>query len=86
MEEMKETTSLTLYDLVFLSFWRIPLPLSDIYGSGGAPTGVSRKGKAPPLEQGRGKYSPPANPIRVTARASERRDNGIRLRKTSAIT
>ena len=32
-------------------------------GSSGVPIEVSRKGKAPPLEWGRGKYSPPANPI-----------------------
>jgi len=32
-------------------------------GSSGAPIEVSRKGKAPPLERGKGKYSPPANPI-----------------------
>jgi len=32
-------------------------------GSSGAPIEVSRKGKASPLEAGRGRYSPPANPI-----------------------
>jgi len=32
-------------------------------GSSGAPIEVSRKGKAPPLERGRGKHSLPANPI-----------------------
>jgi len=32
-------------------------------GSSGVPIEVSRKGKASPLEAGRGKYSPPANPI-----------------------
>jgi len=30
---------------------------------------VSRKGKASPLEAGRGKYSPPASPDRVTVEA-----------------
>ncbi|MFH1624396.1 MAG: hypothetical protein ABID54_04475 [Pseudomonadota bacterium] len=30
---------------------------------------VSRKGKASPLEAGRGEYSPPASPERVTAEA-----------------
>jgi hypothetical protein len=43
---------------------------------------VSRKGKAPPLERGRGRHSSPANPGRVTARAWEQRDNGVHLSKT----
>jgi hypothetical protein len=43
---------------------------------------AERKGKAPPLERGRGRHSSPANPGRVTARASEQRDNGVRLSKT----
>ncbi|MFH1625848.1 MAG: hypothetical protein ABID54_11950 [Pseudomonadota bacterium] len=30
---------------------------------------MSRRGKASPLEAGRGKYSPPASPERVTAEA-----------------
>jgi len=38
---------------------------------------VSRKGKAGPLEAGRGKYSPPANTGRVTSEALKRRDNGV---------
>ncbi len=59
--------------------WRTPLSLNDVSGSSGVPIEVSRKGKAPPLERGRGKYSPPANPDRVTARALERRDNGVLL-------
>jgi len=46
-------------------------------GAVGHPLRVSRKGKAGPLEAGRGKYSPPANPKRVTAVASERRDGGV---------
>jgi hypothetical protein len=37
----------------------------------GDPSRVSRKGKARPLEPGRGKHSPPANPERVTAGALE---------------
>jgi hypothetical protein len=42
---------------------------------------VSRKGKASPLEAGRGKYSPPAKPERVTSKAWKRRDNGVHVRK-----
>jgi len=38
---------------------------------------VSRKGKASPLEAGRGKYSPPASPERVTSEALKRRDRGV---------
>jgi hypothetical protein len=38
---------------------------------------VSRKGKAGPLEAGRGKYSPPANPERVTSEGLKRRDKGV---------
>jgi len=45
--------------------------------AGEAGSEVSRKGKAPSLERGRGKYSPPANPDRVTAEAVERRNNGF---------
>jgi hypothetical protein len=33
---------------------------------------VSRKGKASPLEAGRGRYSPPANPERVTSKVLEK--------------
>jgi hypothetical protein len=49
----------------------------------GYPSRGSRKGKAGPLEAGRGKYSPPANPERVTSEALKRRDNGVlqKLRK-----
>jgi hypothetical protein len=43
-----------------------PLFLSESGGEVGYPSRVSRKGKAGPLEAGRGKYSPPANPERVT--------------------
>ncbi len=42
----------------------------------GDPSRVSRKGKARPLEPGRGKHSPPANLERVTAGALERKGNG----------
>jgi hypothetical protein len=35
---------------------------------------VSRKGKAPPLERGRGRYSPSANTGRVIAKALKRGD------------
>jgi len=41
---------------------------------------VSRKGKARPSEAGRGKYSPPANPDRVTAEAMKRRNEGFHFR------
>ncbi|MFH1625187.1 MAG: hypothetical protein ABID54_08560 [Pseudomonadota bacterium] len=40
---------------------------------------MSRKGKASPSEAGRGKYSPPASPERVTAEVPERRDKGVHL-------
>jgi hypothetical protein len=43
----------------------------------GYPSRVSGKGKAGPLEAGRGKYSPPANPERVTLEALKRRDDGF---------
>jgi len=46
---------------------------------------VSRKGKASPLEAGRGKYSPPANPERVTSKAWKRRDNGVPLSKIKNV-
>ena len=48
----------------------------------GHPSRVSRKGKAGPSEAGKGKYSPPANPERVTAGASERRDGGVLLQRS----
>jgi hypothetical protein len=51
-----------------LSLQCTPLSLSDIRGSGRAPPRVSRKGKTPPLERGRGIHSSPANPERVTVR------------------
>jgi hypothetical protein len=46
---------------------------------------VSRKGKAGPLEAGRGKHSPPANPERVTSEALKRKDNGVLLEKPESI-
>jgi hypothetical protein len=46
---------------------------------------VSGKGKAGPLEVGRGKYSPPANPERVTSKALKRRDNGVLSTKTESF-
>ncbi|MFB0505530.1 MAG: hypothetical protein ACETWT_02240 [Thermodesulfobacteriota bacterium] len=42
---------------------------------------MSRKGKASPLEAGRGKYSPPANPERVTSEGLKRRDKGVHVSK-----
>ena len=47
----------------------------------GYPSRVSRKGKAGPLEAGRGKYSPPANPERVASEGLKRRDKGVHLLK-----
>jgi hypothetical protein len=47
----------------------------------GYPSRVSRKGKASPLEAGRGKYSPPASPERVTSKAQKRKDKGFRSSK-----
>jgi hypothetical protein len=41
--------------------------LSEYAGSSGAPIEGSRKGKAPPLERGRGKVFPACEPDRVTA-------------------
>jgi len=46
---------------------------------------VSRKGKAGPLEAGKGKYSPPANPERVTSEGLKRRDKGVHLLKILLI-
>ncbi len=46
--------------------------MSDVAGEVGYPSRVSRKGKARPLEPGRGKNSPPANPEGVTSGALER--------------
>jgi hypothetical protein len=57
-------------------------PLATFAEAVGHPPRVSRKGKAPPLERGRGRRSSPANPGRVSARASERGDNGVYLSKT----
>ncbi len=42
---------------------------------------AERKGKAGPLEAGRGKYSPPANPERVTSEGLKRRDKGVHMSK-----
>jgi len=54
-------------------FKETPLFLSESGGEVGYPSRVSRKGKAGPLEAGRGKYSPPANPERVTLEPLKRR-------------
>jgi len=50
----------------------------------GYPSRVSRKGKAGPLEAGRGKYSPPASSEGVTPEALKRRDNGVPPMRTFA--
>jgi len=57
-------------------------------GEVGHPSRVSRKGKASPLEGGRGKYSPPASPERVTSGAFERRGDSVlqKLRKLVYLT
>jgi hypothetical protein len=47
----------------------------------GDPSRVSRKGKASPLEAGRGKYSPPANPERVTSEGLKGRNKGVHVSK-----
>ena len=46
---------------------------------------MSRKGKAAPSERRRGRNSPPANPERVTAGASERRGNGVHRMKSKEV-
>jgi hypothetical protein len=51
----------------------------------GYPSRVSRKGKAGPLEAGRGKYSPPANPERVSSKAWKRRENGVLLGRSESV-
>ena len=52
----------------------------------GRPKGsAERKGKAGPLEAGRGKYSPPASPEGVTSEALKRRDNSVRISKIKYI-
>jgi hypothetical protein len=53
--------------------------MSESAGEVGYPSRVSRRGKASPLEAGRGRYSPPANPERVTSKALKRGDKGVRL-------
>jgi len=54
-----------------------PLFLSESGGEVGYPSRVSSKGKAGPLEAGRGKYSPPANSERVTLEPLKRRNSGV---------
>ncbi|MFH1623807.1 MAG: hypothetical protein ABID54_01460 [Pseudomonadota bacterium] len=46
---------------------------------------VSGKGNASPLEAGRGKYSPPVSPERVTAEVPERRDKGVHLNNARLV-
>ncbi|MFH1624962.1 MAG: hypothetical protein ABID54_07375 [Pseudomonadota bacterium] len=53
------------------------MSLGEICWSSGVPSRVSREGKASPSEAGRGKYSPPANPERVTAEALSEGINGF---------
>jgi hypothetical protein len=60
---------------------------SGVGGSGWAPiegeqsfevSSAERRGKAPPSEGGRGKYSPLAGPDRVTAKACKRENRRFR--------
>jgi hypothetical protein len=53
--------------------------MSVICWRSGVPIRVSSKGKAGPLEAGRGKDPPAANPERVTSEALKRIDNGVHL-------
>ena len=70
------------FDWSFLNLWRKPLSLSvNCWRGGGYPSRVSRKGKASPLEAGRGRYSPPASPERVTSKAGEVKGQGFSLIK-----
>ena len=62
----------------FLNLWRKPLSLSVNCWRGGVPIEGEQEGKASPLEAGRGKYSPPVSPERVTSKALKRRDKGFR--------
>jgi len=54
-------------------------PRAKLLGAVGYPPRISRKGKTPPLERGRGRHSPPVNPERVTAKALKRGDKGVLL-------
>jgi hypothetical protein len=55
---------------------RDPYPRAKLLGAVGYPPWLSREGKAPAESGGRGKYSPPANLERVTAKALKRGDKG----------
>jgi hypothetical protein len=57
--------------------------MSEICWRSGVP--IEGEGKAGPSEAGRGKYSPPANPERVTSEALKRRDNGVLSRKIESV-
>jgi len=72
----------------FPEFWESTIIHERLAGEVGYPSRVSREGKAGPSEAGKGKYSPPANPERVTSGASERRDDSAlqrRLEKENLI-
>jgi hypothetical protein len=58
------------------------LSLSEICWRSGVPIEGEQEGESRPFEAGRGKYSPPASPERVTPEALKRRDNGFPLIKT----
>ncbi|MFH1623754.1 MAG: hypothetical protein ABID54_01180 [Pseudomonadota bacterium] len=55
----------------------------EICWSSGVPIEGEREGEGQPEEAGRGKYSPPANPERVTAEVLERRDKGVHVHRPS---
>jgi hypothetical protein len=51
--------------------------MSEICERSGAPTKGEQEGKAPAESGGRGKYSPPATPERVTSKALKRRESSV---------
>ncbi len=54
-----------------------PLSLSEICWRSGVPIEDEREGESRSLGTGRGKYSPPASPERVTPKVLKRRDKGF---------
>ncbi|MFH1624166.1 MAG: hypothetical protein ABID54_03300 [Pseudomonadota bacterium] len=51
----------------------------------GYPIEGEQEGESQPEEAGRGKYSPPAGPERVTAEVPERRDKGVHLHNAGLL-
>ena len=60
--------------------------MSEICERSGEPTKGKQEGKAPAESGGRGKYSPPATPERVTSKALKRGDNSILTAKRHSYT